>query len=131
MIWITPGDIFVGAALVSRLSTYLVSTEAVRGSVVLVWYGPAIQALARRLPRLFENQERLAPVLVEPAPCTSRKIAGGMELDVTNEELAYSANITPYTTSRMIGEWQRSGAIRKPRGKVLLRSHETSFFRVV
>lgn len=155
LMWITPGDIFGGAALVSRPSNYLVSTEAVRDCVVLVWDGPTIQALARRFPQLFENaiflaadyiswyvaahaalasktaRERLAHVLVELAPTIGRKIAGGLELDVTNEELAYSANITPYTASRMVSEWQRSGAIRKHRGKILLRSPERLFLRVL
>ena len=153
--WITPSDVFGGAALVSRPSTYLVSTEAVRDSVVLLWEGPTIRALARRFPELLENaiflaadyiswyvaahaaltsktaQERLAHVLLELAPSIGQKVAGGIELDVTNEELAYSANITPYTTSRMISEWQRSGAIRKHRGKIIIRSPERFFLRVV
>ena len=153
--WITPGDIFGGAALVSRPSTYIVSTEAVRDSVVLLWDGPTIRALARRFPELLENaiflaadyfswyvaahaaltsktaQERLAHVLLELAPSIGQKVAGGIELDVTNEELANSANITPYTTSRMVSEWQRSGAIRKHRGKIIIRSPERFFLRVV
>ena len=153
--WITPSDIFGGAALVSRPSTYLVITEAVRDSVVLLWDGPTIRALERRFPELLENaiflaadyiswyvaahaaltsktaQERLAHVLLELAPSIGQKVAGGIELDVTNEELANSANITPYTTSRMVSEWQRSGAIRKHRGKIIIRSPERFFLRVV
>lgn len=153
--WITPGQIFGGAALVIRPTTYLVSTEAVRDSVVLLWDGPTIRALARRFPVLLENAiilaadyiswyvaahaaltsqsapERLAHVLVELAPSIGRRVAGGIELDVTNEELANSVNITPYTTSRLISEWQRSGAIRKLRGKIVLRSPERLFLRVV
>ena len=153
--WITPSDIFGGAALVSRPSTYIVSTEAVRDSVVLLWDGPTIRALARRFPELLENaiflaadyiswyvathaaltsktaQERLAHVLLELAPSIGQKVAGGIELDVTNEELANSANITPYTTSRMVSEWQRSGAIRKHRGEIIIRSPERFFLRVV
>ena len=153
--WITPSDIFGGAALVSRPSTYILSTEAVRDSVVLLWDGPTIRALARRFPELLENaiflaadyiswyvathaaltsktaQERLAHVLLELAPSIGQKVAGGIELDVTNEELANSANITPFTTSRMVSEWQRSGAIRKYRGKIIIRSPERFFLRVV
>jgi CRP-like cAMP-binding protein len=155
LMWITPGHIFGGAAFVSRPSTYIVSTEAVRDSVALIWDGPTIRAFARRFPQLFENalclaadyiswyvaahaaltsktaQERLAHVLVELAPSIGQKVAGGIELDVTNEELANSANITPYTTSRMVSEWQRAGAIRKQRGKILLRSPAKFFLRVV
>jgi len=155
LMWITPGSIFGGAALVSRPSTYIVSTEAVQESIVLIWDGPTIRGLARRFTQLFENalflaadyiswyvaahaaltsktaQERLARILLELAPSIGQKVAGGIELDVTNEELANSANITPYTASRMVSEWQRSGAIRKHRGKILLRSPERFFLRVV
>jgi CRP/FNR family transcriptional regulator, nitrogen oxide reductase regulator len=155
LMWITPGDCFGGAALVSRPSAYLSSTEAVRDSVVLVWDGPTIRAIARRLPQILENalfiakdlfswylathavltsqtaRERLASVLLGLSKSIGQRVAGGVELDVTNEELANSANITPYTTSRMMSEWQRSGAIRKYRGKILLRSPERFFLRVV
>jgi CRP-like cAMP-binding protein len=61
------------------------------------------------------------------APSIGQEVAGGIELDVTNEELAHAANITPYTTSRLVSEWQRSGAIRKYRGKILLCSPKRLF----
>jgi len=152
--WITPGNIFGVAALASRPYPYLVSTEAVRDSVVLVWDGPTIHELARRFPALFENvfltsvdylswyvaahcaltaqtaRERLANVLWGYAPSIGQKVSGGIELDVTNEELADATNITPYTASRILGEWQRAGAIRKKRRKLILRSPET-FFRTI
>jgi CRP/FNR family transcriptional regulator, nitrogen oxide reductase regulator len=155
LMWITPGSIFGGAALVSRPTSYLVSTEAVRDSVVLVWDGPTIRDLARRFPLLFENvlslaaeyiswyvaahaaltsqtaRERLAHVLAELAPTIGQNKQDGVELDVTNEELANSANITPYTASRLISEWQRAGAIRKHRGRLLLRSTDKFFLHVV
>jgi len=55
LIWITPGHILGAAALALPPSTYLVSTEAVRDSTVLVWDGPTIRDLARRFPRLMMN----------------------------------------------------------------------------
>jgi CRP-like cAMP-binding protein len=146
--WITPGHTFGGAALVSGPSTYLVSTEAVQDSVVLEWNGPTIRDLARRFPGILENahsinmdyvswyisahaaltsksaRERLASVILGLARSVGQEVSGGIELDVTNEELADSANITPHTTSRLISEWQRSSAVRKRRGKILLRSPE-------
>jgi CRP/FNR family transcriptional regulator, nitrogen oxide reductase regulator len=146
---ITPGQIFGGAALVSQHSTYLVSTEAVQDSIVLEWNGPTIRDFARRYPRLLENahlidmdyvswfvathtaltsqsaRKRLASILFGLAKSVGRRIPGGIELDATNEELANSANITPYTASRLLSEWQRSGAIRKHRGKIVLFSPET------
>ena len=146
--WITPGHTFGGAALVSGPSTYLASTEAVQDSMVLEWNGPTIRNLARRFPGILENaqkinmdyvswyisahaaltsksaRERLASVILGLARSVGQKVSGGIELDVTNEELADSANITAYTTSRFINEWQRSSAVRKRRGKILLRSPE-------
>ena len=151
LIWITPGHIFGGAALVAPRSRYLLSAEAVRDSTVLVWDGPTIRSLARRLPRLMANayqiamnylswyvgahaafssqtaRERLAHILLGYAPSIGRSIPGGTELNVTNEELASAANISPYTTSRLISEWQMAGAIRKNRGKLVLRSGRRLF----
>ena len=154
-IWMTPGHIFGGAALVSPSSVYLVSTEAVRDSVVLVWDRQTIRALARRFPRLLENalsiaanyvswyivaltaltsetaRERLAGVLLGCVSSIGQKVAGGIELDLTNEEVANSASTTPYTASRILSEWHKAGAIRKRRGKILLASPEQFFLRVV
>ena len=31
-----------------------------------------------------------------------------MEFDITNEELANAANITPYTASRILSDWQKT-----------------------
>jgi CRP-like cAMP-binding protein len=154
LMWLTPGHIFGAAALADPPSIYLVSAEAVRDSIALVWDGPTIRDLTRRFPQLMMNaylstvdylswyvgthaalasqtaRERLANVLVGYAPSIGRKVTGGIELDVTNEELADAANITPYTTSRLISEWHRTGAIRKHRGKILLCSSKKLFLRL-
>jgi CRP-like cAMP-binding protein len=155
LMWISPGDVIGATALVSRASSYIASTEAVRESIVLVWDRSRIRALAHRFPPLLENvlliatnyffwyvaahaalvsqtaRERLAHVLFGLAESIGEKVSGFTEIDVTNEELANSANITPFTTSRMISSWEREGVIRKKRGKILVRSPEKLFFRVV
>lgn len=147
--WITPGHILGGATLVSGPSAYLASTEAVRDSIVVEWDSSTIHSLVQRFPQLLENvnliymdyvswyvaahaalasqgaRQRLASVLFGLATSVGQKVSSGIELDVTNEELADSANITRYTTSRLISEWDRSGAIRKHRGKILVLSPET------
>ncbi len=64
--------------------------------------------------------------LILPATL-AQKVRNGIELDVTNEELAGAANLTLFTTSRLLGQWQRQGAILKSRGKVLLRYPERLF----
>ena len=154
LVWITPGSIFGEMALLHSPSDYLVSTEAVEDSTVLVWDGPTIRDLARRFAPLLGNvflicveylswyvgthcalvsqtaRDRLAYILLGYAPSIGQKVPGGIELDLTNEELANAANITPYTTSRIITEWEKAGAICKRRRKVLLRSPEKLFRRV-
>jgi CRP-like cAMP-binding protein len=50
---------------------------------------------------------------------------------VTNEELANSANITHYTASRMVSQFKKVGALRKQRGKIILRSPEKMLLHMV
>lgn len=154
--WITPGQVFGAVAMVARPSTYFVSAEAVQDCVALVWDAPTIRQLALRFPQILENsliiaadyfawyvaahsslvcqnaRERVAHLLTALAPVIGEKVPGGViEIDVTNEELANSTNITPYTASRLLSQWQKSGVLRKHRGKVRLHSPECLFLRVV
>ena len=146
LFWLTPGDIFGGAALLSDPQTYLVSTETVKETTLLVWDRATIRRLAAIYPRLFENalgfasdylvwylgthvalasqsaRQRLARVLVCLAQSIGQKGPEGSQFDATNEELAGAANITTFTASRLLNEWQRSGALIKRRGKILLLS---------
>jgi CRP-like cAMP-binding protein len=66
-------------------------------------------------------QQRLAGVLDSLVGVIGQKVPAGVELDVTNEELANAANVTPFTASRLLSAWQRDGAVKKSRGKILLR----------
>jgi len=146
LLWHVPGDIFGVSALLSAPSLYLVSTEATRESCVLVWDRPTIRKLATRYPRLLENglltasdymawyvaahaalvshsaRQRLANVLMCLAEVIGHRVPGGIEFDITNEELASAANLTPFTASRILSDWQAKRAVVKRRGKILLRS---------
>jgi len=148
LMWLPAGKIIGGAALQSRPSTYIVSTETVKDSTMLVWESPAIRRLALRYPRLLDNAfvlaaefltfyvtthvalachaapQRLAAILLNLAQGVGQKVPSGIELDVTNEELAQAANVTHFTTSRLLSHWQRQGALVKTRGKILLLSPE-------
>jgi len=142
------GEMFGGMALVLRPSDYLVSTEAVKTSDTLVWERPAIRGMVERYPKLLDNaltiasdylnasiatqvalschtaRQRLAEVLINLCSGVGHRISGGIELAIRNEELAAAANITPFTVSRVISEWQRSGVLVKSRGRILLPSPE-------
>ena len=154
LFWLTPGEILGTAAILSRPSEYLMSAEAIKDSSFLVWDRAVIRNLALKYPRLLENallwganylgwyladhvalicetaRERLAQVLIQLAGVIGHNTPDGVEFDVTNEELANAANITPFTASRLLSEWQTSRAVIKRRGKILLRSPEQLLQRV-
>jgi CRP-like cAMP-binding protein len=149
--WLVPGDTFGGYTVLATPASYLVSTETVKDSGVLMWDRSTIRSLVARYPRLLDNglltasdylawylaanvaltchsaRQRLARVLVSLARGIGEKVSGGMELDFTNEELANAANVTLFTASRILNQWQRQGLVVKSRGKVLLPSPERLF----
>jgi CRP-like cAMP-binding protein len=153
--WLGPADLFGVRTILSNPSSYLASSEAVTNSSVLVWDRPTIRGLVERYPRLLENAlltasdyvawyfashislacftvtQRLAQVLLTLARTIGKETPGGLELQITNEELANAANITSFTASRLMSKWQRDGALIKRRGKVLLRSPERLFLRTM
>jgi len=148
LLWLPPGEIFGVRALLPVPSAYLASAEAVKESWALMWDRNTIRGLAARYPRLLDNvlsiaseylaehmesyialtrhnaRQRLVHVLTTIAPSIGRKVSDGVELDVTNEELANTANVTLFTASRLLSEWQRNGDVLKSRGKLLLRCPE-------
>jgi CRP-like cAMP-binding protein len=129
----------------NSLYLLLKGTETVRDSTLLFWDRPTIRRLVQRYPRLLENAlftateylafyvathialtchtgaQRIAAILLTLAEGIGRHTTGGIELDVTNEELAEAANVTHFTASRLISAWQRAGALVKTRGRILLR----------
>ena len=153
--WLPPGDVFGGASIVSKASTYVLSAEMVMDSEMLVWERVAIRRLARKYFQITENallialdymvfyrslhisrtchtaRQRVATVLVNLANGIGQKVPQGIELDINNEELASESNVTLFTTSRLLSEWQRNGLVTKTRGKVLLRSPQRLLSNVV
>jgi CRP-like cAMP-binding protein len=148
LVWIPPGDMSGGRALLSKPVVYLVSTETVTDSLVLVWNHSAIVPLTKRYPRLLENalmlaseyveiyhdlhisasyhtaSQRVSRVLDGLAREMGQRVVEGIELNVSNEELANEANVTIFTVSRLLNDWQRKGLLVKGRGRVVLRSPE-------
>ena len=153
--WLPPREILGGAALLPTPSTYLVGAEMIKDSSVFVWNRKTIRQLAARYPKLVEHalpfaldhmawflaahmalisntaRERLAQVVMSLAHGIGHRVPCGVKLDITNEELANTANITPFTTSRLLSEWQRSGAVAKGRGKLILRAPNRLFLHQV
>jgi CRP-like cAMP-binding protein len=144
--WLIPGDVLGVISIVPNPSTYRVSAEAVQDSSVLIWSRSTMLGLCERYPRLLQNaltvgagyldlyiaahaalvsdsaRERLANVLARLAPAIGREVGDGLEMQVTNEELASAANITPFTASRILSEWQDGSVVTKRRGRIILHS---------
>jgi CRP/FNR family transcriptional regulator, nitrogen oxide reductase regulator len=144
--WIHPGEICGLATILPEQANYLLSAEAVKPSVVLVWRRSAIRSFAASCPRILDNaltvafdyiclyqvshvsttsqtaRQRLALVLGAMAGGMGHKVEEGVELAVRNEDLADEANVTVFTASRFLNEWQREGILVKTRGKIVLRS---------
>lgn len=146
LLLVAPGEAFGGATIMSAQSAYMMSCETVKDSEVLSWDRATLRHFADKYPKILHNaltiageyilwymsahialgshsaRERLAGVLLDLARAIGVKKSEGVEIEVTNEALADAANITPYTTSRLMSEWHKSRAITKGRGKILLRS---------
>jgi CRP-like cAMP-binding protein len=143
---IHPGEVCGVAALLAEPVDYLLNAEAVKPSIALVWHRAAMRSFAMKCPRLLDNallfahdygrwyktahisamgktaRERLALVLGDLATGIGHKVEEGVEVTIRNEELASEANVTIFTASRLLNEWQRKGILVKTRGKVVLRS---------
>jgi len=149
MHWLTAGQIFGGATMLSYPSTYLASTEVQTDSCSLVWDKRIIRELISRFPLLLDNalsiavtehvawfmaahvsvstedaSARIARLLVSLACGIGKNGPNGIEIQIGNEDLAAAVNVTPHTVSRSLGEWQRSHILSKGRGKVILHRPE-------
>lgn len=151
LFWLTRGQVFGASALLPAPTQYLVGTEMLKDSCLLVWQRSEIRALAARVPRLLDNaiavandyltwymaahtslvshtaEQRLAQVLTTLAHGFGHKVPGGTCLELTNEQLANAANVTIFTASRVLNSWQRKGAVSKTRGRLVLRIPERLF----
>ena len=127
------------------------STEASKGTHALVWKKNVLRSLITVYPLLLENslaiacdylvwylashlslvsysaRDRLAHVLVSLANGIGQPCVNGTRVDITNEQLANTANVTLFTASRVLREFHRSGAIIKTRGQVFLSRQERLF----
>jgi CRP-like cAMP-binding protein len=149
VLWLHPGDTYGGRALLTkRPVNYLVSTETVEESCALIWRHDVLVTLEKRIPQLLENalliasnylsiyrdlhiaasyskaNERVRWVLRKLIKEIGKAGDSGIELKIRNEEVANEANVTIFTVSRLLNEWQRKGFLEKGRGKIVIRSLE-------
>lgn len=147
--WLTPGQQFGGAAMISTPMRYLLNTEILVDSCALVWERQTMRDLVSHYPKLLDNalsiaatehipwlisahvslstedaNGRIAHLLVSLASGIGKVTPAGVEMKITNEDVAEGANVTQFTVSRSLNDWQRAGILKKLRGKILLRRPE-------
>lgn len=145
---IRPGDHFAYSALLPQLRSVLAGVEMVESGSAVMWERERIRALCSKYPRLWENvmealfddfmrviahdmsltgrsaSHRLRQALIDLGYGIGRAVPRGLEVEVTNEDLASMAGVTMFTASRCLSEWARRGVIEKKRGVIVLRSPE-------
>lgn len=148
---IRPGDQFAYATLLPSGRALLVGVEILQSGYVVVWERERIRRLFATYTQLWDNvmsenfelfvrlvahdmslsglsaSHRLRQALVDLSYGIGRSVPRGMEVAVTNEDLARMAGVTTFTASRCLTEWVRLGAIDKKRGSIVLRSTDRLF----
>ena len=149
LLWILgPGDVFGIATILNHGPGYLGSASAISNCELLVWDEPKIVALSTSYPELCRNAlrialdylsayarrhsrlmfesapQRLAHTLVQVARRSGQIFPNGVEVEITNEQLGGLADVGLFTTSRLLGEWERRGMIQKERGRIQIQTPE-------
>jgi len=144
--WVRAGEIFGINALMPAHTSYLVSAETLHASELLIWEKNVIRGLAIQYPALWENvmqttsdylafyiathlglvshaaRARVADLLITLATRLGHAGPDGIELEITNQELADTANVTHFTVSRFLRKWQQQRILAKRRGGVVIHS---------
>jgi CRP/FNR family transcriptional regulator, nitrogen oxide reductase regulator len=147
--WKVPGDIVGLASLLPNPPAYRASATTVSECKFLVWDHGTIRRFAKVYPQLGENgfrlalhylgkhierhvnvltksaETRLAEVLHRLASEAGTVQRSGVRIDITNEHLSSLADISPFTTSRLLSMWERDGTLSKQRGRITLHVPES------
>ena len=142
------GDVCGLGSLLNADVNYYGTAVALEPSQMLVWNQSSVSKLAMTYPLLSQNalhvalnyiahfidrqmrlasssaEERLAGTLIKLGTQKGNVTPTGVELALTNELLASLADVSPFTTSRAMQTWTRSGAITKSRGRVRITAPE-------
>jgi CRP-like cAMP-binding protein len=124
------------------------TAAAISDCELLAWEHKSIRKLGKTYPQLAENalrillhylkgyanrhvglmtktsQQRLAGTLLNVGHRAGRVHPHGIEIEATNEQLSALADISPFTTSRLLSGWERKGAVSTTRGRALVHTPE-------
>lgn len=139
---LVPGDAFGLVCLMTRGASYMGTAAAMEAGEAMVWDRATVQRLARHHPQLTANAltvalamvaqfaarhealidasapERLARALSDLGVQTGTRSPDGIDIRIKNEQLAALADVSAFTASRQLQQWEREGAVKKRRGAV-------------
>lgn len=139
---LAPGDVFGLVCLLTQRACYMGTAEAMEAGEAMVWDRATVQRLALRYPQLTANAltvalamvaqfavrhealiaatapERLARALSDLGVHSGTHSPDGIDVRITNEQLAALADVSAFTASRQLQQWEREGAVKKRRGAV-------------
>jgi CRP-like cAMP-binding protein len=139
---LVPGDVFGLVCLMNGRACYMGTVEAMESSEAMVWDRATAQRVARQNPQLTANAltialgmvaqfaarhealidasapERLARALSGLGMKSGTHSAEGIDIRINNEQLAALADVSAFTASRQLQQWEREGAVKKRRGAV-------------
>jgi CRP-like cAMP-binding protein len=142
-----PGDV-LGLACLLPSSNYIGTAEALDRGEVQVWSRHVIQRFAHKYPQVQGNVLQIALAYVAEFADRLEKLVSGtaeqrlartltnlgvrigtpshasIDILIKNEQLASLADVSPFTVSRQLKQWERAGVIRKSRGIVRILSPE-------
>ena len=148
LLWVVPGGVLGLATLLADPPTYMISASTVSECEFLVWDHNTIRRLAKTYPQLTENglrlslhylrrymkrhvnivtrsaESRLAQRLLHLATEAGVVQPSGIAIDITNEQLSSLSDISPFTASRILSQWEHEHWLTKQRGQVILLAPE-------
>ena len=142
-----PGDV-LGLACLLPSSNYIGTAEALDHGEVQVWSRHVIRRFAHKYPQVHGNalqiaiahvaefadrlerlvsgtaEQRLARALTSLGVRIGTPSHSSIDILIKNEQLASLADVSPFTVSRLLKQWEREGVISKSRGIVRILSPE-------
>jgi CRP/FNR family transcriptional regulator len=136
------GDVFGVVSLLTKQACYMATAETMENGEVMVWERATMQRLARQHPQLSANAltialamvaqlstrhealidatapERLARALSDLGLKGGTRSPEGIDVQINNQQLAALADVSAFTASRQLQQWEREGAVEKRRGAV-------------
>jgi CRP/FNR family transcriptional regulator, nitrogen oxide reductase regulator len=146
--WLGPGECFGLGSLLSDPLKYMATGLTLDDTTLYAWAAGKAQTAAATYPRLGQNtlriallyldefgarhaallsrtaEQRVARTLTHLGATHGRVLATGVELEITNQELASFSDVGMFTVSRQMKRWEREGHLIKQRQRVIIRHPE-------